>query len=476
MNPLRRLFRFVSFVALAMIAAPGATHAAAPSFLVNSVLDAVDDNVNDTVCHTASGTCTLRAAIMQANRYTGTGNVAITVPAGEYVLSIDIDGSDGDDSGDLNLTAPPAGISTITISGAGAATTIIDANHIDRAFGIAGRAATITGVTVRNGNAPPGGNGGAIVLSQIESNLTLTNAVVELSQANEGGGIGNDGAVALTNVMVKSNNANFGGGMFNNLGALMAIKSSTIKSNTSLIGSGGGVFNAGVLSIDQSTISANSSLSAGGIYNRADTPMSASMTMTNSTVSDNHAQEKGGGISSFGTGSLTVGIYSSSIIGNEAAANPVSGGRGGGIYIVSGAGSKYELSNSLIAGNYLSGGASYEDCYSPGNLITAGGLNLFSTSPVATCPFANPSSVATTTLALLAIGPLQDNGGPTFTHALLPGSNAIGAVATASCKGLNSIAITVDQRGVSRVTDGFCDVGAFEYDFSRIFANGFDPP
>ena len=97
-------------------------------------------------------------------------------------------------------------------------------------------------------------------------------------------------------------------------------------------------------------------------------------------------------------------------------------------------------------------------------------------SPVATCPFANPSSVATTTLALLAIGQLQNNGGPTFTHALLAGSNAIGAVATASCNGVNSVPVTVDQRGVSRVTDGFCDVGAFEYDFTRIFANGFDPP
>jgi len=193
--------------------------------------------------------------------------------------------------------------------------------------------------------------------------------------------------------------------------------------------------------------------------------------MTNSTVSGNHSQGNGGGITSVQTGSLVVKVFSSSIIANEAAANPASGGRGGGIY--SSSGYQLTLNNSLIAGNYLSGGSSYEDCYSIGSLIATNGLNLFSATPV-NCPFANPPAVGSTTM--LAIGPLQNNGGPTFTHALLAGSNAIGAVTTANCAGADSQTVAVDQRGVSRVTDGFCDVGAFEYDFGRIFANGFDAP
>ena len=43
---------------------------AQPVFLVNSVLDQIDDDINDGVCHTAANTCPLRAAIMQANRIT----------------------------------------------------------------------------------------------------------------------------------------------------------------------------------------------------------------------------------------------------------------------------------------------------------------------------------------------------------------------------------------------------------------------
>jgi len=58
------------------------------------------------------------------------------------------------------------------------------------------------------------------------------------------------------------------------------------------------------------------------------------------------------------------------------------------------------------------------------------------------------------------VGPLADNGGPTFTHALLPGSPAIDA-AGGGCGPL-------DQRGSSRPQDGdgdgssLCDAGAFE--------------
>ena len=59
------------------------------------------------------------------------------------------------------------------------------------------------------------------------------------------------------------------------------------------------------------------------------------------------------------------------------------------------------------------------------------------------------------------LGPLADNGGPTLTHALLPGSPAIDAVTAGNCP-------AADQRGVSRPQDGTgdgvraCDIGAFE--------------
>jgi CSLREA domain-containing protein len=100
---------------------------AVPTFTVNSTADGIDDDTSDGVCHTVANTCTLRAAIMQANRAGGLG-ATIVLPAGTYVLERPPSGSDGEDSGDLNLTTPASGDPLITISGAGASTTIIDAN------------------------------------------------------------------------------------------------------------------------------------------------------------------------------------------------------------------------------------------------------------------------------------------------------------------------------------------------------------
>ncbi|MEW5985921.1 MAG: choice-of-anchor Q domain-containing protein, partial [Chloroflexota bacterium] len=66
------------------------------------------------------------------------------------------------------------------------------------------------------------------------------------------------------------------------------------------------------------------------------------------------------------------------------------------------------------------------------------------------------------------LGPLQDNGGPTFTHTLLSGSPAIDMGHPAGCTDQRQNVLTVDQRGETRPADGdgngtaTCDVGAFE--------------
>ncbi len=53
------------------------------------------------------------------------------------------------------------------------------------------------------------------------------------------------------------------------------------------------------------------------------------------------------------------------------------------------------------------------------------------------------------------LGALADNGGPTLTHALLPGSPALDAGNDAACS-------ATDQRGVSRPQGAHCDIGAYE--------------
>lgn len=81
------------------------------------------------------------------------------------------------------------------------------------------------------------------------------------------------------------------------------------------------------------------------------------------------------------------------------------------------------------------------------------------------------------TLAQLALAPLADNGGPTWTHALNPGSAAIDSIA--GCGDSATVTYTNDQRGVARPVDGdgdgiaLCDAGAFEANH-LLFANGFE--
>ena len=60
------------------------------------------------------------------------------------------------------------------------------------------------------------------------------------------------------------------------------------------------------------------------------------------------------------------------------------------------------------------------------------------------------------------LGPLQNNGGPTETMALLFGSPAINAVPAGQCTDLGGSPVTTDQRGVARPQLGFCDAGAYE--------------
>jgi len=87
-------------MALLMFAMPITTGAqaapAAVTFTVNSTLDQPDDLTVPGTCHTAENTCTLRAAIMQANRTSGAG-ATILLPSGTYALTIPAAGADGEE-------------------------------------------------------------------------------------------------------------------------------------------------------------------------------------------------------------------------------------------------------------------------------------------------------------------------------------------------------------------------------------------
>ena len=295
----------------------------AVTFTVNSTLDEPDSNVNDGQCISApSEKCTLRAAVMQANVVNI--DTTILVPSGIYTLIIPPVGPDGPETGDLNLTTPVSGSTVITIIGAGANTTILDGNQLDRMFYVhSGRTAIISGVTIRNGYFLPFTTGGGGIYSA--GTLTVTNSTISGNQAGfHGGGIYNFGKLTVTNSTISGNQAGFfGGGIFN-------------QGNINVIST---------LTVTNSTISFNQARgNGGGIHNQG-----GSLTVTNSTISQNNANTYGGGIFNNGI----ANVYNTSIILNGADAdNDPNGGSGGGVYNDPGA--TFNLRNTLVAGNNVS--------------------------------------------------------------------------------------------------------------------------
>jgi CSLREA domain-containing protein len=185
-------------------------------YIVNTTADLIDDNTSDAACHTSANTCSLRAAIMQANHLIQAGTQTIYVPAGVYTLTRAKSGGNGEDNGNLNFTTPLAANQIISVVGAGAATTIIDANKIDSVLRIEiGRVANISDVTVRNGShAELSANGGGITNL---GTLTISNSIIENNRtAANGGGIMSDNLAALVinGCIIRTNIATFGGGVY----------------------------------------------------------------------------------------------------------------------------------------------------------------------------------------------------------------------------------------------------------------------
>jgi CSLREA domain-containing protein len=228
---------------------------------------------------------------------------------------------------------------------------------------------------------------------------------------NNGGGLANDGTLTINDSTFHDNWTEGRGGGIDNNGDL-AVSNSTIYSNTAEL-SGGGFRNRGYLTISNSTISGNSAGTRGGGIRNIDY-----LAISNSTFSDNSAGENGGGIYQSGNGML-------------------------------------HYSNTIIA-NSQSNGASGEDCVNRATIATNIN-NLVEDGSCEAIFYGDP-----------LLGPLQDNGGPTWTHALLSPSLAIdhGDNAICATPPVNNL----DQRGFLRPRDGdgngsdICDIGAVEYD------------
>ena len=242
-----RLARALIVISAVSLTAVPAVRAA--TFIVTSTADAADATPGDGVCATAAPTCTLRAAIQEANALSGADS--ITLPAGTYALTVTGTGEDAAATGDLDITGD------LTITGATSGQTIISASGIDRVFDIFAPAnVTLSRLTVQSGIASGSdGSGGGI---RTAGTLTLTLATIKGNIASvDGGGLAvrTGGTARLTNVTVALNGASARGGGIANVGGSLQLVNVTVSGNSAT--QGGGVDNFGTAQA-VNTIVANS--------------------------------------------------------------------------------------------------------------------------------------------------------------------------------------------------------------------------
>lgn len=436
----------------------------------------------------------LRAAVTTAN--TNNKDNSIIIPAGIYTLS----GTSFDDanvSGDLDIDTTHK----LTITGAGSSQTFIDGNRIDRVLHILHGTVFITDLTIRKGKAPKNIDAWQIYMSgggiYNRGNLTLKRCVIKENESGDGGnsepggyggGIYSAGTLVIDHCTITANRAGNGGNTY-------------VEYDGGPGGHGGGIYSVAALSMKDSTISHNRAGNGGndysfdgdmgdggdggGIFNG----YSANLTMTRCTVNGNISSTgafpsgRGGGICNRGSismilctvsgnqsgtgyyGSYGGGLFTSGraqLIGVTVADNTAGGStctrevHGGGICDEG----SITLKNTIVAGNRVTSFGYGMDCYGALNLVNC---SLIEDTGDYTILQAQQANILGKDPVL---GPLQNNGGSTYTHALLTGSPAIDAG--------NSYNLSEDQRGYTRpidipgiinMSDG-ADIGAYEYNVS----------
>jgi hypothetical protein len=310
---------------------------------------------------------------------------------------------------------------SLKIIGSGAPTTIVDGGGVASEFFTSNPKARITlsRMTMRNGGGE--GDGGGVY--NCTSTLTIIDSILTGNRAIRGNG--NDG---------------FGGAIYNCPGATLTLINTTFRGNMAV--EGGAICNGGTLTINNSTFSGNIARHhrGGAIFNYG------TLTINNSTFTSNRTLSGFGGAIHNGVLFVAKGILS---INNSTIAGNIAGdGQGGGIFNLKGA--TAVLQNTVVANNV--GG----NC---DGTLKSNGYNL---SGDDSCSFHSTGDLNDTSPDL---GRLRNNGGPTKTLALLPGSPAIDSGNPSGCTDSKGHLLKTDQRGKPRPDKGDtggCDRGAYE--------------
>ncbi|MDP9093387.1 MAG: fibronectin type III domain-containing protein [Actinomycetota bacterium] len=293
-----------------------------------------------------------------------------------------------------------------------------------------GASLTVNGLTISNGIADNGHDGGGAIYNHgtlVVTGDTFTSNSNPATTGTSGGAIQNSGRLTVTHCVFTGNVATEGGAVFNQ--NLAFINQSTFTNNAATVYGGGALLNAyGTTTVTASTFVSNSGPGGGVLDN------DTTVNISDSTFYNNTGGTHGGGaIQNFGVINLTT----STLSGNT---SPY----GADIY-------NYGSSKLTVSSSVVADGRSGTNC--GGTTIVDGGYNL---DTAASCGFSAAKNSKINTDPQLQ--PLAANGGPTQTMALSPGSAATEAIppSVAGCSG------TTDQRGTTRPQGPGCDIGAYE--------------
>jgi len=388
--------------------------AQAAIFNVNSAADVVDATPGDGVCETGAGNHVCTLRAAILEANELTGMDTINLQANTTYLLTRA--GDGPPNGSLDL------IDSVAIVGAGPASTIIDGNGAitnARVFEIHR--------CIRDQFSPEG-----CAVGFVEAGIAAV--TIQHGLAAVCAGIYNYGRLTLTNSAIRDNIASLGGGFCNTREA--KIVGSTFNNNVA-------------------------DSSGGGIYNNT----SSTLNILNSTISQNATSTDGGGIYNAGQ----LGLFNVTIADNIANADHTGGGLGGGVYNPFGA--TLNMANSILTRNVTQTEGVFSIPSDCSGQLNSQGFNIVSFAQ-------NCTVLGSYSATQPLLGPLQDNGGPTMTHALLSGNtdpgNPIDGGNPSGCTDEVGAPLTTDQRGQTRPAGEACDIGAYEAQPDSIFLDGFE--
>jgi CSLREA domain-containing protein len=355
----------------------GADPVSAATFTVNTTADARDTQPGDGACRTAANTCSLRAAIQEANAATSADT--ITVPAGVFSLNASDPGGYTAGTRALQIS------SNVTIRGAGSLSTVIDGLYTTRVLDIQrfvrdeAFTVNISNLGIWRGSATIGG--GVLIGRGITSNFT--GVMFDANRATggslpQGGGmyvwgqVGQPSTTTITSSVFIRNTAAQGGGIVNGYPSAMTLVSTKILNNTATGLYGGGISSNGSLTLISSVVDGNTAgfgassggPTGGGIYSgnppNPAAGQSSVLVMHSGSVTNNRVPtnllSNGGGIANMKAGLASLqGVY---IAGNSAFT-------GGGL--LNDQGTVWFI-GATVAGNTASyGGGIYNNDFEPLN-------------------------------------------------------------------------------------------------------------